>query len=425
MSAAIFLGVLLGAIAIGMPIAFALLFSGIGIMLFLGQFDPQIVVQNTIGGADNFVLMAVPFFILAGEFMNAGGLSKRIVEMAGAFVGHLRGGLGYVAIIAAVLLASLSGSAVADTAALAAILVPMMRSAGYDVGRACGLMAAGGIIAPVIPPSIGFLLFGVVANVSITKLFFAGMMPGIMMGLALVFAWWLVSRKEATQLTPKLSWAVRLQLIGKGFWALLLPVIIIGGLKFGIFTPTEAAVVAAAYAMFVGVVVYRELDLAAVYESLLTSARTTAVVLLLAAMAMVASYMITVADIPGQVGEWMQVFAGNQLALVTAMMVVVFLAGMVLDFIPIVLIFTPVFLPIAQQAGVDPIYFGVIFIMNCSIGMITPPVGVVLNVVSSIGKVTMGQAVKGVMPFLIAEALVLVALVLFPALVMVPASWWK
>ncbi|MDO8286490.1 MAG: TRAP transporter large permease subunit [Rhodoferax sp.] len=425
MSAAIFLGTLLGAIALGMPIAFALLFSGIAIMLVLGQFDPQIVVQNTIGGADNFVLMAVPFFILAGEFMNAGGLSKRIVDMAGAFVGHLRGGLGYVAIIAAVLLASLSGSAVADTAALAAILVPMMRSAGYDVGRACGLMAAGGIIAPVIPPSIGFLLFGVVANVSVTKLFFAGMVPGVMMGLSLVAAWWLVSRREDTQLTPKLPWGERMVLLGKGFWALLLPVIIIGGLKFGIFTPTEAAVVAAMYAMFVGVVVYRELSMKDVYHSLLITARTTAVVLLLAAMAMVASYMITVADIPGQVGEWMQVFAGNQLLLVTAMMVVVFLAGMVLDFIPIVLIFTPVFLPIAIQAGVDPVYFGVIFIMNCSIGMITPPVGVVLNVVSSIGKISMPQAVKGVMPFLLAEAVVLVALILFPALVMVPAGWWR
>lgn len=425
MSAAIFLGTLLGAIALGMPIAFALLFSGIAIMLVLGQFDPQIVVQNTIGGADNFVLMAVPFFILAGEFMNAGGLSKRIVDMAGAFVGHLRGGLGYVAIIAAVLLASLSGSAVADTAALAAILVPMMRSAGYDVGRACGLMAAGGIIAPVIPPSIGFLLFGVVANVSVTKLFFAGMVPGVMMGLSLVAAWWLVSRRENTQLTPKLPWGERMVLLGKGFWALLLPVIIIGGLKFGIFTPTEAAVVAAMYAMFVGVVVYRELGMKDVYHSLLITARTTAVVLLLAAMAMVASYMITIADIPGQVGEWMQVFAGNQLLLVTAMMVVVFLAGMVLDFIPIVLIFTPVFLPIAIQAGVDPVYFGVIFIMNCSIGMITPPVGVVLNVVSSIGKISMPQAIRGVMPFLLAESVVLVALILFPALVTVPASWWR
>jgi len=324
-----------------------------------------------------------------------------------------------------VLLASLSGSAVADTAALAAILVPMMRTAGYDVNRACGLMAAGGIIAPVIPPSIGFLLFGVVANVSVTKLFFAGMVPGVMMGLSLVVAWWLVSRREHTQLTPKLPWSERMALLGKGFWALMLPVIIIGGLKFGIFTPTEAAVVAAMYAMFVGLVIYRELSWADVYESLLVTARTTAVVLLLAAMAMVASYMITIADIPSQVGQWMQVFADKPLLLVSAMMVVVFLAGMVLDFIPIVLIFTPVFLPIAIQAGVDPVYFGVIFIMNCSIGMITPPVGVVLNVVSSIGKISMAQAVQGVLPFLLAESIVLVALVLFPALVTVPAGWWR
>ena len=425
MSAFIFLAVLLLLIALGMPIAFALLFSGVAVMFQLGQFDSQIVVQNAIGGADNFVLMAVPFFILAGEFMNAGGLSRRIVEMAGAFVGHLRGGLGYVAIFAAILLASLSGSAVADTAALAAILVPMMRQAGYDPARACGLMAAGGIIAPVIPPSIGFLLFGVVANVSITRLFLAGIVPGVMMGGALVIAWWLVSRRTRMQVAPRKPWGERLALLGKGFWALLLPVIIIGGLKFGIFTPTEAAVVAAAYAMFVGAVIYRELTLANIYHCLLITARTTAVVLLLASLAMVASYMITIADVPGQVGGWLSGLGEHPLALTAAMMLVVFLAGMVLDFIPIVLIFTPVFLPIAQQAGIDPVYFGVIFIINCSLGMITPPVGVVLNVVSSIGKVTLGQAARGVMPFLLAELAVLVALVLWPALVMVPAGWWR
>ena len=425
MSAFIFLAVLLLLIALGMPIAFALLFSGVAVMFQLGQFDSQIVVQNAIGGADNFVLMAVPFFILAGEFMNAGGLSRRIVEMAGAFVGHLRGGLGYVAIFAAILLASLSGSAVADTAALAAILVPMMRQAGYDPARACGLMAAGGIIAPVIPPSIGFLLFGVVANVSITRLFLAGIVPGVMMGGALVIAWWLVSRRASMQVAPRKPWGERLALLGKGFWALLLPVIIIGGLKFGIFTPTEAAVVAAAYAMFVGAVVYRELTLANIYHCLLVTARTTAVVLLLASLAMVASYMVTIADVPGQVGGWLSALGEHPLALTAAMMLVVFLAGMVLDFIPIVLIFTPVFLPIAQQAGIDPVYFGVIFIINCSLGMITPPVGVVLNVVSSIGKVTLGQAARGVMPFLLAELAVLAALVLWPALVLVPAGWWR
>ena len=425
MSAFIFLAVLLLLIVLGMPIAFALLFSGVAVMFQMGQFDSQIVVQNAIGGADNFVLMAVPFFILAGEFMNAGGLSRRIVEMAGAFVGHLRGGLGYVAIFAAILLASLSGSAVADTAALAAILVPMMRQAGYNPERACGLMAAGGIIAPVIPPSIGFLLFGVVANVSITRLFLAGILPGVMMGGSLVLAWWLVSRRTSVQVAPRKPWGERMALLGKGFWALMLPVIIIGGLKFGIFTPTEAAVVAAAYALFVGAAVYRELTLAAIYHCFLVTARTTAVVLLLASLAMVASYMITIADVPGQVGGWLGGLSEHPLALTAAMMAVVFLAGMVLDFIPIVLIFTPVFLPIVQQAGIDPVYFGVIFIINCSLGMITPPVGVVLNVVSSIGKVTLGQAARGVLPFLIAELAVLVALVLFPALVTVPAGWWR
>ncbi|MCO5123871.1 MAG: TRAP transporter large permease subunit [Rhizobacter sp.] len=425
MSAFIFLAVLLMLIALGMPIAFALLFSGVAVMFQMGQFDSQIVVQNAIGGADNFVLMAVPFFILAGEFMNAGGLSRRIVEMAGAFVGHLRGGLGYVAIFAAILLASLSGSAVADTAALAAILVPMMRQAGYDPARACGLMAAGGIIAPVIPPSIGFLLFGVVANVSITRLFLAGIAPGVMMGAALVIAWWLVSRRTSVQVAPRKPWGARLVLLGKGFWALMLPVIIIGGLKFGIFTPTEAAVVAAVYAMFVGAVIYRELTLSAMYHCLLVTARTTAVVLLLASLAMVASYMITIADVPGQVGGWLGLLGEHPLALTAAMMLAIFLSGMVLDFIPIVLIFTPVFLPIAQQAGIDPVYFGVIFIINCSLGMITPPVGVVLNVVSSIGKVTLAQAARGIMPFLLAELAVLVALVLWPALVLVPADWWR
>lgn len=425
MTAAVFLGTLLGLIALGLPIAFALMFAGVALMLLTGQFDAQIVVQNAISGADNFVLMAVPFFILAGEFMNAGGLSKRIVEMASAFVGHLRGGLGYVAISAGLLLASLSGSAVADTAALAAILVPMMRRAGYDPARACGLMAASGIIAPVIPPSIGFLIFGVVANVSITRLFLAGIVPGVMMGLALVIAWWFVARSQHVALTPRVPWGRRLRLLGQGGWALMLPVIIIGGLRFGIFTPTESAVVAAAYALFVGLVVYRELTWRSIYHCLLATAQTTSVVLLLAALAMVASYMITVTDISGQVGSWLQTVSDHPLVLMAAMMIVVFLAGMVLDFIPIVLIFTPVFMPIITAAGIDPVYFGVIFIMNCSIGMITPPVGVVLNVVSSIGKVTMDQAVRGILPFLLALSVLLVLLILFPALVTVPAEWWR
>ncbi|MCZ2292864.1 MAG: TRAP transporter large permease subunit [Burkholderiales bacterium] len=425
MTALVFLATLLVLIAIGLPIAFALMFAGVALMLLTDQFDAQIVVQNAIAGADNFVLMAVPFFILAGEFMNAGGLSKRIVEMAGAFVGHLRGGLGYVAIFAGILLASLSGSAVADTAALAAILVPMMRQAGYEPTRACGLMAAGGIIAPVIPPSIGFLIFGVVANLSITRLFLAGIVPGIMMGLVLVVSWWFVARRQQVAVSARVPWGRRLRILGRGGWALMLPVIIVGGLRSGIFTPTESAVVAAAYALFVGLVVYRELDAAKIYECLLSTARTTSVVLVLAALAMVAAYMITITDISGQVGTWLQSLSQHPLVLMAAMMLVVFFAGMVLDFIPIVLIFTPVFMPIVKAADIDPVYFGVVFIMNCSIGMITPPVGVVLNVIGSIGKISMAEATRGILPFLGALMALLVLLILFPALVTVPAQWWR
>ncbi|TGV10323.1 TRAP transporter large permease subunit [Alcaligenaceae bacterium 429] len=422
----LFLGILVGLIFIGMPIAFALLFSAIGIMMATDSFDTQIVVQNAIGGADNFILMAVPFFILAGEFMNAGGLSKRIVNLASAFFGHLRGGLGYVTIFAALLLASLSGSAVADTAALAAILMPMMRQAGYDPARAGGLMAAGGIIAPVLPPSIGLLLFGVVTNVSITRLFMAGIVPGILMAVSLIVAWYLVSRKDTTvTINPRVPMRERLKVVYQSFWALLMPVIIIGGLRFGIFTPTEAAVVAAAYALFVGTVIYRELTWSRIYHCLLMSARSSAVVLILAALAMVASYMITIADIPYQVGEWMDVFTDNPILLVAVMMAVVFTAGMVLDMIPLVLIFAPVFVPIAVDAGVDPVYLGVLFVMNCAIGMIVPPIGVVLNVVSSLGKISIERATRGVMPFLIAELLILILLILFPQLVITPASWWR
>jgi tripartite ATP-independent transporter DctM subunit len=260
MTIVIFIGVLLGAMSLGMPIAFALMVTGTALMWHLGIFDDQIIAQNMINGADNFPLLAVPFFLLAGELMNTGGLSRRIVEVAGAFVGHVRGGLGYVAIFAAIVMASLSGSAVADTAALAALLIPMMRKAGYDVGRAAGLMAAGGIIAPVIPPSIGFIIFGVAAGVSITKLFFAGIVPGILMGLSLVVTWWWTSRKENVLPEPRKSAKEMLTALLSSFWAFLLPVLIIGGLKFGIFTPTEAAVTAAVYALFVGLFVYRELN---------------------------------------------------------------------------------------------------------------------------------------------------------------------
>src|SRR5215510_6407185 len=266
MTVAVFTFSLLGAMAIGMPIAFALIICGIALMTYLAMFDSQIIAQNVINGVDSFPLMAVPFFILAGEVMNTGGLARRILNFAIALVGHFRGGLGYVAILTSCILASLSGSAVADAAALGALLVPMMAAAGHHRASAAGLVAAGGIIAPVIPPSIGFVIFGVAANVSISKLFLAGIVPGLLLGVGLCFAWWWVARRDGSITPAKASAAERWKALRESTWAMVLPVIVLVGLKFGVFTPTEAAVVAAVYALFVATVVYREMKLPQLLE---------------------------------------------------------------------------------------------------------------------------------------------------------------
>lgn len=279
MTVLVFLVSLLGAMALGMPIAISLMVCGVALMLHLGMFDAQILAQNLIGGADSFPLMAVPFFMLAGELMNAGGLSKRIIAFAMALVGHVRGGLGYVAVVAAIVMASISGSAVADTAALAALLIPMMRQAGYRLDRSCGLIAAGGIIAPVIPPSIGFVVFGVAAGVSITRLFLAGIVPGLLMGLALVITWYFLAKDEPVSTLPRPSVRSIAKAALDGLWALLLPFVIIGGMKLGVFTPTEAAVVAAVYAFFIGMFVYGELKIAHLRPALLAALKMSASVM--------------------------------------------------------------------------------------------------------------------------------------------------
>ena len=420
----IFITSLLGLMALGMPVAFALVGCGLCMMYYMGMTDPQLVIQNMWDGANSFPLLAVPFFMLAGELMNAGGMTRRIITMAMAWVGHIRGGLGYVAVGAAIVMASLSGSAVADTAALASVLVPLMRKAGYDINRSCGLISCGGIIAPVIPPSIGFILFGVTGGVSITKLFIAGIVPGIMMGISILIAWTWVIRKDDLKSSPRKSRAEVWHALVDGVWALFMPLIIIVGLRMGIFTPTEAAVVAAVYALFVGMFIYREIKFLHLYGLLLNAGKITAVVMLLAGAAMVSSWLITVADLPGQLAEMLAPFMGNQTLLMVVIMIVIVVVGTAMDMTPTILILTPVLMPIVKQAGIDPVYFGVIFVINNAIGLITPPVGTTLNVICGVSKVKMDEVIVGVMPFMIAELVVLALLTLFPALVLVPMKWF-
>jgi tripartite ATP-independent transporter DctM subunit len=410
---------------IGMNMGLALVLTGAAMAWVLGFWDAQLLAQNLVAGVDSFPLLAVPFFILAGELMNAGGISRRIIDLAQAWVGHIRGGLGYVAIGAAVLMASMSGSALADTAALATILLPMMRDRGYPLPTSAGLIASGGIIAPIIPPSMPFVIYGVTTNTSISALFVSGIVPGLLMGAGLIVTWRLMLRRLDLPGSAPVPLAGRLLATVRSFWALLMPVIIIGGMKGGFFTPTEAAVVAAFYALAVALFVHREMKPAALHGVLVRAARTTAVVMFLCAGAQVASYMITLADLPGVLTGWLGALIEHPRLLMAVMMVVLVLIGTALDLTPTILIFAPVMLPIAVKAGIDPVYFGLMFVLNGAIGLITPPVGTVLNVVAGVGRLPLHQVIRGVNPFLATYALILALFVVFPQIVTAPVAWLR
>ncbi|MGZ5182373.1 MAG: TRAP transporter large permease [Ramlibacter sp.] len=420
----IFLGTLMGLMVLGMPVAFALILTGVALMYQLNFYDAQLVAQNMLAGADIYPLMAVPCFILAGELMNAGGISKRVINLAVSLVGHIRGGLGYVAIGATLLLGCFSGSALADTAAVATLLIPMMRDNGYPVPRSAGLIAAGGVIAPIVPPSMPFIIFGVATNTSISSLFVAGIVPALLRAGGLVVVWNLLSRKMTAAVQPRRSWSERGRALVDSLWALVLPVLIVGGLRGGIFTPTEASAVAAVYALFVSLFVYREVKISQLTELLVKAARTTSTVMFLCAAAFVSSYMVTLADLPAQVTDVLGPMMEHPRLLMATIMVLLLAIGSVMDLTPTILVLGPVLMPLVLKAGIDPTYFGVMFILVGTLGLIHPPVCTVLNVVCGIARISLESATRGVWPFLLVEAILVFLFVAYPGFITIPMGWF-
>ena len=403
----------------GTPVALAMLGSAAVMLATMGLFDHQTMAEYFINGANNFSLMAIPFFMLTGEIMKQGGISQRIVDFALSLVGHIKGGLGYVAIISGLIFAGLSGSAVADTAALGAILIPMMMSRGYSAQSSTGIICAVGIIAMVIPPSIPMIVFGVIGGVSITKMFIGGAPAGLLMCLGLWFMWKYLYRNTDIPTFERKSWKERAKAAKEAFWALLLPVIIIVGLRGGIFTPTEAGVVAAIYATIVSIG-YKELKISEMMGIFVSTTKTTGIVMFIASAAMVSGYAITVAQIPQELVAILNDVSSNPMVILAIIMAFLLIVGCVMDLVPAILIFAPVLLPVVTSYGIDPVYFGVLMVINLSIGLITPPIGTVLYVGSSISKITIGQLAKGIAPFLLVHVIIMFLLVLVPEIITLP-----
>jgi tripartite ATP-independent transporter DctM subunit len=421
----LFLSYLIVSIMIGVPIAFALLFCSVATGLHMGgtSASPSIIAAQLMRGTDSVTMMALPFFVLAGELMNRGGLTKRIIAFCNLFVGRVRGGLGYVTILACLLFASLVGSAVASTAALGAILIPMMANSGYNRAKSAGLVASANLVAPIMPPSIPMIVYGVVAGVSIKSLFMGGIAPAIYLTLIMCVVWFIVSRKDnirsnEAKPTPKEA----LKIFGQGIPALLLPVIILVGLRSGVFTATEAGVVAVVYALIVGICVYRELNIKVLFGGLLASAKMSAVVMFLAAAAQAAAYFMTISGLPGLITSALSGLVAHPTLLMIVLVVVVIVMGTAVDVIPTILIVTPIVLPLLNAASIDLIYFGIVFTLANVLGLTSPPVGPILNVACATGKVKMGELIPPIIPYYIAQCALVLLLALFPVLITGPLA---
>jgi len=415
-----FLPVFLVFLMAGLPVFFGLL-AAPGILLFLNGQEREITLlyRNLYNGMDSFPLMAIPFFMLAGELMNRGGITARLVEFSQALMGHFRGGLAHVNILSSMLFAGLSGSAVADTSALGSMLIPAMERQGYSRRFAAAITAASSVIGPIIPPSGIMIIYAYVMGESVAALFLAGIVPGILVGLGLMVVTKLMAdRYDFPTATEKQSWKARGQASLKAFFPLMTPVIIMGGILAGVFTPTEAAAVAVAYALFIGIFVMRTLKLSDIPDVLSRSATTSAVVLLLVGAAMAFKTVVSLSHAPEIMAEFILALSDNPLMLLFLINLLLFAVGMFLDAGPAIIILGPILGPIFTSLGVDPIHFAIIMSVNLTVGLATPPMGLVLFVASSVSGERVEAISRAILPFLAVEIVVIGLITYIPAISM-------
>lgn len=397
------------------PIAVALGLSSLGYILLDGL-PPALLMHNMINGMNSFPLLAIPFFIMAGGLMNSAGITTRIFRFAQSVVGWMHGGLGHVNVGASIIFAGMSGAAVADAGGLGAIEIKAMREAGYDDDFSVGVTAASSTIGPIIPPSLPLVIFGVMASVSIGDLFVAGIVPGLLMAVALmVMVWWMSRRRNYPR-----DAAFSLKNVWTSFWGaflpLMTPAIIVGGIVSGAFTPTEAAVCAAAYAIFLGLVVYRSLNAKKLIGVSMSTIETTASILLIVGAATVFAWILTANQAPQLFASTLLGITDNPYLILLMIMLVVLIVGLFMETIAAISILVPVLLPVATQIGVDPVHLGIIVILNLMIGLLTPPVGMVLFVLSKVSNVPFEQCVRATLPFLVPLVGVLLLLTFVPQL---------
>ena len=417
---AVFLGTLALGLGLAVPIGLVLIFCAVALMFYMGNFNETIIVQQMVMGTNNGSLLAIPFFMLAGELMAKGGLSIRIVNFANLVVGRFKGGLGYVVILSSILFAGLSGSAVADAAALGGILIPIMKENNYNAERATGLVCSGAVIAPIIPPSIPMIVLATGVGVSVGKLFMAGIVPGLLLGMALMIVWKRIVLKDGYTDTIRYEKGEGRKVVKNSLLALFMPVMIVGGIRLGVFTPTEAGAFAAVYAFIISVFVYKELPPKKIVEVFVESARSTGIVMFIVAAASAVAWLITIAQIPAKIVQMLGPLVEHPVILLLTINLFLFIMGMVMDLTPNLLIFGPILFPVVIAAGIDPIFFGVIMVLNLTIGLITPPVGTILYLGCRVGGVTFEKLVKGIMPFLLTEIIVLLVFTLFPQIILFP-----